>query len=219
MAMYRGDLKKRKLLYAYRSRASPASEPILGFGAHIRDDVRQERAFSRSFSNSNANMKGALENERPALRTAVSHCPDETIALGTAGLERILPHRYPMLLLDRVQQLSTTRARGYKNVSANEPCFSEVVVSYPNTLVIEAMAQLGGLLVVTPVDYRRKMAHLAGIIRARFRGVAVAGDRLQMDAALIRLRGTAGWVRVATSVDGRALCLAQLTYTIFDVVL
>jgi 3-hydroxyacyl-[acyl-carrier-protein] dehydratase len=163
----------------YRSRASPASEPILGFGAHIRDDVRQERAFSRSFSNSNANMKGALENERPALRTAVSHCPDETIALGPAELERILPHRYPMLLLDRVQQLSTTRARGYKNVSANEPWFSEVVVSYPNTLVIEAMAQLGGLLVVTPVDYGRKMAHLADIIRARFRGVAVAGDRLQ----------------------------------------
>ena len=154
-------------------------------------------------------MKGALENERPALRTAVSHCPDETIALGPAELERILPHRYPMLLLDRVQQLSTTRTRGYKNVSANEPWFSEVVVSYPNTLVIEAMAQLGGLLVVTPVDHGRKMAHLADIIRARFRGVAVAGDRLQMDAALIRLRGTAGWVRVATSVDGRALCLAR----------
>lgn len=123
-----------------------------------------------------------------------------------------------MLFLDRVQDLSVTRARGYKNISANEPWLSGTGDSFPSTLVIEAMAQLGGLLVVAPANYSRKMAYLAGVTKARFSGKAVPGDRLQMDAALIGLRRTAGWVHVSADIDGRTICSAQLAYTIFDLV-
>ncbi|BDE07970.1 3-hydroxyacyl-[acyl-carrier-protein] dehydratase FabZ [Vulcanimicrobium alpinum] len=136
--------------------------------------------------------------------------------LDAVALVRLLPHRYPMLLLDRVQDLTTAWARGYKNVSANEPCCSSVLCALPSMLVIEAMAQLGGLLVVAPADYRRKTAYLAGIATARFAGVAIPGDRLQMEASLVRLRGTAGRVRVATEVAGRPICTAELSYAIFD---
>jgi 3-hydroxymyristoyl/3-hydroxydecanoyl-(acyl carrier protein) dehydratase len=123
-----------------------------------------------------------------------------------------------MVLLDRVQEISTTRARGYKNVSANEPWYSSAVDGFPNTLVIEAMAQLGGLLLVFATkDLRRKMAYLAGISAARFSTNAVPGDRLQMDATLIRLRKTAGWVSVSAEIDGRTMCSARLTFGIFDV--
>lgn len=67
----------------------------------------------------------------------------EPIALEAAALIRLLPHRYPMLLVDRVQDLSATRVRGYKNVSANEPWYSSALNGLPNALVIESMAQLG----------------------------------------------------------------------------
>ena len=138
-------------------------------------------------------------------------------ALGPVEIGRLLPHRYPMLLLDRVQHLSSTTARGYKTVSANEPWCSAPGGRLPSTLVIEAMAQLGGLLIITPADYGQKMAHLAGITRARFRGAAYPGDRLQMNAELLRLRGKTGWVSVSAHVDQRPICSAQLAYTLFAV--
>jgi 3-hydroxymyristoyl/3-hydroxydecanoyl-(acyl carrier protein) dehydratase len=134
------------------------------------------------------------------------------------AIQRILPHRFPMLLLDRIQVLSLTEASGYKNISANEPWFSETVSSFPETLLIEAMAQLGGLLAVGPANYLSRMAYLSGIVTARFTGKAIPGDLLELIAMVVNLRRTAAVVTVTAQVRAETICFAKLTYAMFDIV-
>lgn len=109
-------------------------------------------------------------------------------------------------------------ACGYKNISANEPWFSQTMSGFPNTLLIEAMAQLGGLLAVGPANYLCRMAYLSGISAARFTGKAIPGDRVELCATVIRLRRTAAAVDVTAQVQEQTVCVAKLTYVMFDVV-
>ena len=130
----------------------------------------------------------------------------------------ILPDRFPLLLIDRILELEPmVRARGYKNVTYNEPVFTGHFPSnplLPGVYMLEAMAQLGGCVVMEPGEFARKTPYLAGIDHAKFRRPVIPGDRLMMEVRLTRHRRNIGWVEAEASVDGEYVCSAELMFSI-----
>jgi beta-hydroxyacyl-ACP dehydratase FabZ len=138
--------------------------------------------------------------------------------LDVREIMRILPHRYPLLLIDRITELEPmVRARGYKNVTANEPIFTGHFPDnplFPGVYMIEALAQLGGTAILEPGDMARKVPYLAAIEKAKFRRPVVPGDRLDMEVRVVRTKLNIGWVACEASVDGKNVVSANLTFSI-----
>jgi beta-hydroxyacyl-ACP dehydratase FabZ len=130
----------------------------------------------------------------------------------------ILPHRYPMLLIDRITELEPmTFARGYKNITANEQMLTGHFPGnpvLPGVYMIEALAQLGGTTVLEPGDMARKLVYLVGIDKVKFRRPVIPGDRLDMEARVLRTRRNIGWVAVEATVDGKIACNGELMFSI-----
>lgn len=131
---------------------------------------------------------------------------------------KILPHRYPLLLIDRITELEPmVFARGYKNISANEPMFVGHFPGnplLPGVYMIEALAQLGGATVMQPGDVARKTPYLAGIDKVKFRRPVTPGDRLDMEVRVTKTRLNIGWVTVAGNVDGKVCVSGELMFSI-----
>ena len=138
--------------------------------------------------------------------------------LYAGGIMKVLPHRYPMLLLDHITVVVPfVRAVGYKNLTANEAFFQGHFPGgplMPGVYMIEALAQLGGTLILGQDDFMRRIAVLAGIDKAKFRRPVVPGDRLDMEVNALRLRPTAGWVKGEARVDGKLACSAALMFSV-----
>jgi beta-hydroxyacyl-ACP dehydratase FabZ len=130
----------------------------------------------------------------------------------------VLPHRYPLLLVDRVLELEPMKfARGYKNVTANEPVMTGHFPGnpvLPGVYIIEAMAQLGGMTIMRPGEMSRKVPYLAGIEKAKFRRPVVPGDQLMMEARVLRTKLNVGWVAVQATVDGQLAAAAEITFSV-----
>ncbi len=130
----------------------------------------------------------------------------------------ILPHRYPMLLIDRITELEPmVFARGYKNVTFNEPMLQGHFPGYPllpGVYMIEALAQLGGTIVLSPGDMARKLVYLVGVDKVKFRRPVVPGDRLDMEARLGKVKRNMGYVTVEATVDGKLACSGELMFSI-----
>ena len=121
----------------------------------------------------------------------------DNLTLDIEDILRILPHRYPLLLVDRVTELTRTkRIVAIKNVTVNEPFFVGHFPDHPimpGVLVVEAMAQAGGVLLLTEFpDREQKLLLFTGIERARFRRPVVPGDQLRIEVDVLAWRGTAG---------------------------
>jgi beta-hydroxyacyl-ACP dehydratase FabZ len=138
--------------------------------------------------------------------------------LDVREIMRILPHRYPMLLIDRILELEPMKfARGIKNVSANEPMFMGHFPGnpvLPGVYMIEALAQLGGTTILEPGDIARKVPYLAGIDKAKFRRPVVPGDQLLLETTVTKTKMNIGWVHAVATVDGVMVCSAELTFSI-----
>jgi 3-hydroxyacyl-[acyl-carrier-protein] dehydratase len=139
-------------------------------------------------------------------------------------IRRLLPHRYPMLLVDRVLDWEAGKfMRGMKNVTANEPFFQGHFPGYPvmpGVLVIEAMAQVAGLLTMLSDVARRDGSQLvlfAGIDDARFKRQVVPGDTLLLDATLERAVRGIGRFHTRATVGSQLVCEARLMAAIRDV--
>ena len=139
-------------------------------------------------------------------------------------IRRLLPHRYPMLLVDRVLEFEAGKfIRGVKNVTVNEPFFQGHFPAYPvmpGVLVIEAMAQVAGLLTMLSDVARRdgsQMVLFAGIDEARFKRQVLPGDTLLLEADLERAVRGIGRFKARASVDGQLVCEARLMAAIRDV--
>ena len=133
-------------------------------------------------------------------------------------LMEVLPHRYPMLLVDRITHFETMKvARGYKNLTMNEHFFQghfPGMPLMPGVLMIEALAQLGGTIILSKDDFLRRTAFLTGIDKAKFRRPVVPGDRLDMMTTMLRSRSSMGWVAAEARVDGKLVCSAELMFSI-----
>lgn len=140
--------------------------------------------------------------------------------LSSDQIQAILPHRYPMLLVDRIIELEENRrAVGIKAVSANEAYFQGHFPSYkvmPGVLIIEALAQVGAVALLSSKNHRGKLAFFAGIKEAKFRHQVKPGDILKLETTLIRQRGSIGIGEGKAYVDGKLVCEAILTFAIGD---
>ncbi len=137
--------------------------------------------------------------------------------LDTSAIERLIPHRYPFLLVDRVvDYVAHERLTAIKNVSANEPYFAGHFPGnpvMPGVLIAEALAQAGCLLsqLSIPDTSERPLYVLAGIDNARFRRAVVPGDRLDLDIRVDKTRRGMWWYLGTASVDGQVAATATIT--------
>lgn len=139
---------------------------------------------------------------------------NKPLSMNIDEIMQLLPHRYPFLLVDRITEyIPGQYAKGYKNVSMNEQFFCghfPNVPVMPGVLQIEAMAQLSGALVLTQPQYKDKLALFAGIDNARFKRVVKPGDRLDMEAELVKVKGPIVKAHVKATVDGQLAVEADL---------
>ena len=133
-------------------------------------------------------------------------------------IKEILPHRYPFLLVDRILELEPgKRAVGLKNVTVNEPFFQGHFPLHPvmpGVLIIEAMAQVGGVMILSIEENRGKLAYLGTINDAKFRRPVVPGDALEMEVELLRIRGNTGKVRCIARVGGQEAASAEILFAL-----
>ena len=131
---------------------------------------------------------------------------DLTLPLDHAAIERILPHRYPFLLVDRVTEFEVDkRIVGIKNVSRNERYLSHAANGdpvLPPTILTEAVAQVGAILILAKPENRQRLPFFAGIKRVRFRHPVHPGDVLEVEANVVRIRSRMGVLKGVVRVGG-----------------
>ena len=121
-------------------------------------------------------------------------------------IKTFIPHRYPFLLIDRVTEWKELEyIHGYKNITINEEVFTGHFPAepvFPGVLIIEAMAQLGAVLMLRSFPAEKRMAYFAGLDKVRWKRVVIPGDRLDMQVILTRNRGNFAVMEGKASVDG-----------------
>lgn len=141
-------------------------------------------------------------------------------AIDAHQLHRILPHRYPFLLIDRVLEIEgDRRAVGIKNVSINEPFFQGHYPSQPimpGVLIIEAMAQLAGILLSQKLEHAGKVAVLLSMDRVKFRRPVVPGDQLVLEVETLRVKARTGHVRTRASIGEAMVAQAEIKFMLVD---
>jgi len=134
------------------------------------------------------------------------------------AIKEILPHRFPFLLVDRILEIEPgKRAVGIKNVTANEPFFQGHFPQraiMPGVLIIEAMAQVGGIMILSVEEHRGKLAYLGTVDGVKFRRPVVPGDTLELESELLRIRGNMGRVRCAARVAGQDVAEAEIMFAL-----
>ena len=137
-------------------------------------------------------------------------------SLSAVEIRDLIPHRYPFLLVDRIEEVEPgVRAVGIKSVTQNEPFFQGHFPDYPvmpGVLIVEAMAQVGAVGVMSLEEYRGKLALFAGIDGVRFRRQVVPGDVLTMEVEIVRLKGKIGRGKGRAMVGGERVCEAELMF-------
>ncbi|MGI6498186.1 MAG: 3-hydroxyacyl-ACP dehydratase FabZ [Oscillospiraceae bacterium] len=133
-------------------------------------------------------------------------------------IEALLPHRYPFLLVDRITDcVPGVSAAGIKNVTANEPFFQGHFPGYkvmPGVLVIEALAQVGAVAILSLPENRGKLALFGGIKNARFKRQIRPGDQLSLSCTLTNQRGPIGFGSAEAKVNGILACKAELIFSL-----
>jgi 3-hydroxyacyl-[acyl-carrier-protein] dehydratase len=140
--------------------------------------------------------------------------------LDVEDIQTLLPHRFPMLLVDRIVELRPgEHVVGLKNVTINEPFFTghfpgQAVM--PGVLILEAMAQVGGVMMLALPEHQGKLAYIAKIGEFRFRRPVVPGDTLLVEAKILSVRGTIGKVGLQARVGDEIVTEGELTFALKD---
>ncbi len=186
-------------------------KPIQGHIIAVRSGHEANVAFIRMLQEEQSRRKpGGL---RPSAR--------EGAVWDITAIQEIMPHRYPFLLVDRIVELHEgERVVGTKNVTINEPFFVGHFPGHPimpAVLIIEAMAQCGGVLLLNTVDHpEEKLVYFMGIDNAKFRKPVLPGDQLRFELEMIRLKARICKMRGRAYVDGELVSEADLLSTIVD---
>ena len=148
----------------------------------------------------------------------VANDPPRT--LSAAQIARILPHRYPFALVDRIVDGEEGKwAKGIKCVTVNEPFFQGHFPQYhvmPGVLIVEAMAQVGGVALLSMPENKGKLALFGGIKNARFRRQVTPGDVLEIECTLTKQKGPVGIGEAKATVDGQVAATAELTFALVN---
>ena len=135
-------------------------------------------------------------------------------------IEALLPHRYPFLLVDRITEcVPGESARGIKCVTANEPFFQGHFPGFkvmPGVLIIEALAQVGAVAILTEAGSEGRLALFGGIKNARFKRQVRPGDVLELSCQLTARKGPVGFGTAEARVEGKLACKAELTFALTD---
>ncbi|WP_461206998.1 3-hydroxyacyl-ACP dehydratase FabZ [Clostridium sp. DL1XJH146] len=140
------------------------------------------------------------------------------MSLDIKQIQEIIPHRYPFLLIDKVEEIEEgKKATAYKNVTMNEYFFQghfpqEPVM--PGVLIVEALAQTGAVAILSLEKNKGKIAYFGGINKARFKKKVVPGDVLRLEVEIIRIKGPAGIGKAIAWVDDKKAVEAELTFFI-----
>ncbi|WP_341285810.1 3-hydroxyacyl-ACP dehydratase FabZ [Priestia megaterium] len=138
--------------------------------------------------------------------------------LDISEIKEILPHRYPFLLVDRIIEVEEgVRAVGIKNVTANEEFFNGHFPEYPvmpGVLIVEALAQVCGVIMLSKDENKGKLGLFAGIDNCRFKKQVVPGDQLKLEVEITRARGSFAKARATATVDGEIACEADITFAL-----
>lgn len=138
--------------------------------------------------------------------------------LDSNQIQEILPHRWPFLLVDRITDYAPGQwAKGVKCVTVNEPFFCGHFPQHhvmPGVLILEALAQVGAVAVLTKPENKGKIAFFGGIKEARFRAQVRPGDRLELSCTLVKEKGPVGIGEAVATVDGKVAARAILTFAV-----
>ena len=180
--------------------------PIIGHVVALRSGHLLNRKLVNQIKKQRGSMSAVKKESKPL-----------AVPFGIEEINTILPHRYPFLLVDKVLEMGELKAVGIKNVTTNEPFFQghfPQKAVMPGVLIIEALAQLGGILMLSRFENRGKLAYLIGIDQARFRRVVVPGDQLRLEINIVRIKLKMGVVRCVATVDGEEACSAEIMFTL-----
>jgi 3-hydroxyacyl-[acyl-carrier-protein] dehydratase len=147
----------------------------------------------------------------------VTESGEQTI-LDAVAIQRIIPHRYPFLLVDRIVELEPgQRAVGIKNVTMGDGFFQGHFPNYPvmpGVLIVEAIAQVGAVALLMLEEYQGKLAFFAGIDNLRFKRQVKPGDTLRMEVELGQIRRNIGTGAGKATVDGQLACRGEIMFAI-----
>jgi 3-hydroxyacyl-[acyl-carrier-protein] dehydratase len=138
--------------------------------------------------------------------------------LDAVDIQRIIPHRFPFLLVDRIVEMTPgQRAVGIKSVSMGEPFFQGHFPNYPvmpGVLIVEAIAQVGAVLMLSDDEYKDKMAFFAGIDNVRFKRQVKPGDVLRLEVEIGQVRRSIGTGTGQATVDGELACRGEFMFAL-----
>src|SRR5690606_1885036 len=140
-------------------------------------------------------------------------------ALDIQGVLNVAPHRYPFLMIDRVLSQEGNKAIGIKNVTYNEPCFMGHFPGkpvFPGVLMLEALAQLGGLLVLGRPENMGKLAFFTGADEVSWRRMVVPGDQIRIEVELLKERRGLCVVKGVATVEGELACEATVKFMVTE---
>lgn len=140
------------------------------------------------------------------------------VDLDSTEIQKIIPHRYPMLLIDRVEELEPGKmAVAKRNVTIHEEVFNGHFPNnpvLPGALIVESLAQTGAVALLSSPEFKGKTAYFGGIHSAEFRKVVRPGDTMRLEVELTKIHGNIGEGKGTATVDGKRACTADLTFMI-----
>lgn len=135
-------------------------------------------------------------------------------------IKKIIPHRYPFLLIDRIIELEDgKKCTGIKQVSGNEPFFQGHFPDYavmPGVLIVEALAQVGAVAMLKLEENHGKLAMFTGIDKCRFKKQVTPGDTLQLEVEMTRVKGPLGKGVAKATVNGEIACSCEISFAILE---
>ncbi len=194
-------------------------KPVRGHIIGVKSGHAMHVKFSQQIKKEVLNGRRPSEEEVVGAKAGQARPP----ALDVNMIMKVLPHRFPFLLVDRIMEYTPyNHVTGIKNVTVNEPFFQghwpEMPVM-PGVLIIEVMAQVSSVLVFGNGNEGEpgKVAYFLGIENAKFRRVVVPGDQIVVEAEMVQLRRNACKVRAVAQVDGRVAAEAEMLFSLVDV--
>jgi UDP-3-O-[3-hydroxymyristoyl] N-acetylglucosamine deacetylase/3-hydroxyacyl-[acyl-carrier-protein] dehydratase len=167
----------------------------------------------------NKPLRAAQTFAPPPAKNPPEHLPSADGAMAIEEVMKMLPHRYPFLLVDRILKIEGNKIIGVKNVTMNEPHFQGHFPGHPimpGVLQLEAMAQVAGILLLKRIEAANQIAYFMSAEEVKWRKPVVPGDVLVIEVDLTKIRGKIGKAKGVCKVDGEIVSEASVTFMLRD---